>query len=155
MLTAVILLGTLGALLAGFVAVRRFGAFLDAGGCSPVPERPQDVRVLLLAPEELRTPLLLRLDARGLSVSAPVRYELPEGLRFSVVLALTDSDLLNLQLCAAARRRCPSCAAVARWREAIYQPLYHTVGADRLLPPDCTPEEALAAMKGLLADDPH
>ena len=154
-MTAALLIGTLGALLLGFVIARRFGSFLDAGACAPVPASPRDVRVLLLAPDALRAPLLLRLDARSLTVSAPIRNELPEELRFSVLLALTDSDLQNLQLCSAAQRRCPGCLAVASCRDPIYQHLYKTVGADRVLPRDCTPEEVLAAMKGLHFDDPY
>lgn len=154
-MTAVLLISTIGVLALGFVLARRFGSFLDAGGCSRVPESPRSVRVLMLAPETLRSPLLLNLDALSLTVSAPIRNELPENLRFSVLLALSDSDLDNLRLCSAARRFCPGSTAIVRCREPLFSPLYKTAGADRVLPSDCTPEEVLAAMKGLIPDDSY
>lgn len=154
-MTAVLLISTLGVLAFGFAIAKRFGSFLDAGGCSRVPETLRSVHVLLLAPEPLRNPLLLHLDARNISVSAPVRNELPDGLRFSLLLALTNSDFDNLRLCAAARRACPGSAAVACCRDSLFIHIYKTVGADRVLPADCTPEEVLAAMKGLLPNAPY
>jgi len=152
-MTAALLIGTIGVLALGFVIAWRFGSFLDAGGCTRLPETLRNVRVLLLAPDDLRAPLLLQLDARHLSISAPVRSELPDGLQFSILLALTGSDFENLRLCSAARRLSPGSAAVARCRDPLFLHLYKSVGADRILPADCTPEEVLAAMKGLLPDD--
>ncbi|MEA5038445.1 MAG: NAD-binding protein [Clostridiaceae bacterium] len=152
-MTAVLLIGTIGVLALGFIIARRFGSFLDAGGCSRMPDSPHSVRVLLFAPDALRAALLLRLDAQSLSVSAPVRNELPEGVRFSVLLALTSSDFENLRLCSAARRLCPGGAVVACCRDPLFFHLYKSVGADHVLPADCTPEEVLASMKGLLPDD--
>ena len=140
-----VLLGvvTLGAVLAGWLVMRRIDAFLDRGGILDSPQGRANRGVLVYgAPEAVS-----RLQRAGVRCAAIREEVFPEDGLYAALFALSADDGMNLSLIHSARRADPGIYVLARCNAPGLSPAYEAAGAARLIGPG-EPVEALISELG-------
>lgn len=137
----------LGGALYGYLLMCRLDRFIERRGFAKEPDDPVGRDILLYGERE-------SLDAVGCALDeARVRYdltsepEIPDGVGYRWICALSKDDASNLLFCLAARRKDKDIRTMAKLNDRIYEEVFRRADITVVLCGDDAADRILACLK--------
>ena len=143
-MTILLIVTALGALVLGYLLMRRLDNYIENGGVLDSPQGRANQGVLVYGAPDIAE----KLQKNGMKCRILTTLAFPQDGLYSALFALSRDDRGNLAVCRAAKREDPGIFMVARCNAPELRETYMAVGGGRLLDAGEPIDELVAQLRG-------
>lgn len=137
----------LGGALYGYLLMCRLDRFIERRGFAKEADDPAEKDILLYGEREMLDEVCRALDVAGIRYDLTSEPEIPDGVAYRWIGALSKDDASNLLVCLAARRKDKGVRTMAKLNDRMYEEIFRRADITIILCGDGAADSIFACLK--------